>query len=140
MQLFAQILQAGWHDLLGLALIVAGIALAVQTLGIGPPKSGAAHILRAYRPAEWSARQRAHELTRPMDPTSQWHRLTAIAEKGFTQIELIGDLHARAAEELEAVDEALVRLLAEYTPGLTLPAQERDVLPAPTPTIQPLAA
>src|ERR1700694_3360811 len=105
MQLSAQILQAGWHDLLGLGLIVAGIALAVQTLGFGGPKPGVAHILRAYRPAEWSARQCAHEHTRPMDPTSQWQRLTAVAEKGFAQTELAARLHASAAAELEAVDE-----------------------------------
>jgi hypothetical protein len=140
MQLSTQILQGGWHDLLGLALIIAGIALAVQTLGFGRPKSGVAHILRAYRPAEWSARQCAHEHTRPMDPATQLQRLTAIAEKGFAQIELAAELHARAAEELEAADEALVRLLAEHTPGVSQPAPGHNVLPAPAPTAQPLAA
>src|SRR5258708_39270398 len=113
MQLSAQILHAGWHDLLGWALIVAGIALAVQTLGLGLPRPGAAQILRAYRPAEWSARQSAHERTRPMDLACQWQRVATIAETGFAQVEAISDLHARAAQELEAVDDALIRLLAD---------------------------
>jgi hypothetical protein len=140
MQLSAQILQAGWHDLLGWALIVAGIALAVQTLGFGRPRAGVAHILRAYRPAEWSARQSAHERVPPMDPASQLQRLTAIAERAFAQTHAIADLHARAAQELEAADDALVRLLADYAPGTMLPASQHEVAPAPTPIAEPLAA
>jgi hypothetical protein len=140
MQLSAQILQAGWHDLLGWALIVVGIALAVQTLGFGRPRSRVAHILRAYRPEEWLARQSAHERVPPMDPASQLQRLTAIAEKAFAQTQAIADQHARAAQELEAVDEALVRLLADYAPRTTLPASQHEVAPAPTPIAQPLAA
>jgi hypothetical protein len=140
MQLSAQILQAGWHDLLGWALIVVGIALAVQTLGFGRPRSRVAHILRAYRPEEWLARQSAHERVPPMDPASQLQRLTAIAEKAFAQTQAIADQHARAAQELEAVDEALVRLLADYAPRTTLPARQHEVAPAPTPIAQPLAA
>jgi hypothetical protein len=140
MQLSAQILQAGWHDPLGWALIVIGVALAVQTLGFGRPRAGVAHILRAYRPAEWSAHQSAHERVPPMDPASQLQRLTAIAEKAFAQTQAIADQHARAAQELEAVDEALVRLLADYAPRTTLPASQHEVAPAPTPIAQPLAA
>jgi hypothetical protein len=140
MQLSAQILQAGWQDLLGWASIAAGLALALQTLaGARRPKPSVAHILRAYRPAEWSARLSAHERVRPMDPASQVQRLTAIAEQGFTQVEVIAELHARAAQELEAVDEALVRLLADYAPGTMLPAPPRDA-PAPVPIAEPLAA
>jgi hypothetical protein len=140
MQLSAQILQAGWHDLLGWVLIVAGIALTVQTLGFGRPRPGVAHILRSYRPAEWSARQSAHERVRPMDPASQLQRLTAIAEKGFARVELVADMHARAAQELEAVDDALVRLLAEYAPGAMVPAHQSEVGPALAPITEPLAA
>jgi hypothetical protein len=140
MQLSAQIVQAGWHDLLGWALIVAGIALAAQTLGFGLPRPGAAHILRAYRPAEWSQRQAAHERTRPMDPARQWQRVAAIAERGFVQAEAAANLHARAAKELEAVDDALVRLLADFTPDAMLSVRQREVGPAPVPMTQPLAA
>jgi hypothetical protein len=140
MQLSAQILQVGWHDLLGWALIAAGIAVAVQTLGFGRQRPGVAHILRAYRPAEWSASQSAHERTRPMDPVRQLQRLTAIAERGFAQTEVIAALHARATQELEAVDDALVRLLADYAPSATLPALQHEVAPASAPVAEPLAA
>ena len=126
--------------LLGWALIVAGIALAVQTLGFGRPKSGVAHILRAYRPAEWSQRQTAHERTRPMDLTRQWQRVAAIAETGFARIEEVADLHARATEELEAVDDALLRLLADFTPDAMLSVRQREAGSDPAPVAQPLAA
>jgi hypothetical protein len=141
MQLSAQILQAGWRDLLGWASIVAGLAVAVQTLaGARRPRPGIARILRAYRPAEWSARLSAHERVRPMDPADQLQRLTAIAEKAFTQVEAAADLHARAAQELEAVDDALVRLLADHAAGAMVPARQREVAPAPAPIAEPLAA
>ena len=141
MQLSAQLLQTDWHVLLGSALIAAGIALAVQTLGgFRRPRPGAAHILRAYRPVEWSQRQSAHEQTRPMDLASQWQRVAAIAERGFVQVETIADLHARAAGELEAIDDALGRLLAEYAPGAMLSVPLGAVGPASAPTAQPLAA
>jgi len=142
MQLAAQFLQAGWHDLLGWALIAAGIALAAQTLGFGRRRPGAAHILRAYRPAEWSQRQSAHERTPPMDAATQWFKVVAFVERGFAQIEMTADLHARAAEELEAVDDALVRLLADHAPDSIVPVRQREVDPAPTPApiAQPLAA
>ena len=140
MQLSAQILQAGWYDLLGWALIVVGIALAVQTLVFVRPRSRVAHILRAYRPEEWLARQSAHERVPPMDQSSQLQRLTAIAEKAFTQTQAVADQHARAAQELEAADEALVRLLADFGPGTMLPASQHEVTPAPAPLAEPLAA
>ena len=140
MQLTVQMLQAGWHDLLGWVLIVAGIALAVQTLAYGRPSSGAAHILRAYRPAEWSARQSAHGRTRPMDPASQWQRVAAIAESGFAQVESVADLHTRAAQELEAVDDALIQLLADFKPDEIQSVRQREVGPAPKPIAEPLAA
>jgi hypothetical protein len=138
MQLFAQMLQAVWCDVLGWALIAAGLALAVHTLGFGQPKSGAAHILRAYRPVEWSQQhQSAHERTRPMDLSRQWLRVAAIAEMGIARIEGAADLHARATEELEAVDDALIRLLADFTPD-SLRQREAETLSAPA--AEPLAA
>ena len=139
MQLSAQILQNGWHVMLGWALIAIGIALAVQTLvGLRGPRSGAAHIMRAYRPAEWSASQSAHERTRPMDPASQLQRLTAIVERRFAKVEAITDMHARAAAEVEAVDAALGRLLADFTPDAILSVRQREADPARL--AEPLAA
>jgi hypothetical protein len=141
MQLFAQLLQADWHALLGSVLIVAAIALAVQTLGgFGRPRPGVVHILRAYRPAEWSQRQSAHEHTRPMDLATQWQRVAAIAERGFVLMETVGDLHARAAEELEAVDDALIRLLEDFTPDAIASVRQLEFDSASVPIAQPLAA
>jgi hypothetical protein len=140
MQLAVQIILAGWHDVLGWALIVAGIALAGQALGFIRPRPGVAHVLRTYRPVDWSRQQSAHERTRPMDPDSQWQRVVAVAERGFAQIELIADLHADAAQELEAADDALARLLAVFKPDEMLSIRQYPVDPAPTPIIQPLAA
>ena len=140
MQLFAQMLLAGWHDLLGWVAIVAGIALAVHTLGFGQPAAGAAHILRAYRPAEWSARQAAHERTRPLDPASQLERVVAVAESGFARIASVADLHALAAQELEAVDDAVMRLLEDFAPNTTLSISHGEVGPGPAPAAKPLAA
>src|SRR5882724_1649396 len=115
MQISAQIL-------LGWASIAAGITLAAHTLGLSPPRPRVAGILRSHRPAE----RPAHERVRPMDPAGELQRLTAIAESGFAQIELIAELHGRAAQELEAADDGLARLLAEYAPGATLPAPRRE--------------
>jgi hypothetical protein len=140
MQLSARILQAGLHDLTGWVLIAIGMALAVQALGFSRRRPGVAHILRSYRPAEWSARQFAHERVRPMDPDSQWRKLTSIAETGFVQAGSIADLHARAAQELEAVDDALVQLLADYAPGAALLDPPHEIAPAPAPVAEPLAA
>ena len=140
MQLFAQMLQTGWHDGLGWVLIVAGIAVAVQTLVFGRPRPGAAHILRSYRAAEWSQRQCAHERMPPMHPANQFQRVAAVAALGFARVEAAANLHARAARELEAVDDALIRLLADYRPDAMLSAQPHEVDPAPAPIAQPLAA
>ena len=140
MQLSAQLSQTAWHALLGWASIVVGLALAVQTLGFGRPRPGVAHLLRAYRPAEWSQRQSAHERTRPMDPARQWQRVVAIAEMGFARTEVVADLQARAAEELEAVDDALLHLLADFTPNEILSVRQREIDPASAPIAQPLAA
>ena len=140
MQLFAQMLQAVWCDVLGWALIAAGLTLAVHTLGFGRPKPGAAHILRAYRPVEWSQHQSAHERTRPMDLASQWQKVAAIAAMGIARIEGAADLHARATEELEAVDDALIRLLADFTPDAMLSLRQREAEMLPPPAAEPLAA
>jgi hypothetical protein len=142
MQFAAITSQVDWQELLGWAFIVAGLALAGGTLILARPNAGAAHILRAYRPAEWSARQSTHERVRPMDDAKQWERMVAIAEKGFIQVATIAELPARAAVELESVEDGLVQLLAEYKPGAALPLPEPKPLPAPppTPVAEPLAA
>jgi hypothetical protein len=144
MQFLEQLLNAGWHDLLGWTSIVAGLAVAAHALAFGRPKPGAAHIMRAYRPAEWSAWQSTHERIRPMDQVVQWERVAAIVERGFVQVEAIADLQVRAARELEAVDDGLIRLLAEYKPDAMRSIRQTKSLPAPAPapapSAEPLAA
>jgi hypothetical protein len=140
MQFLEQLLNTGWHDLLGWTSIVAGLAVAVHALAFSRPRPGAAHILRAYRPAEWSARQSTHERIRPMDQVVQWERVAAIVERGFVQVEAIADLQARAAQELEAVDDGLIRLLAEFKPDAMRSVRQVEPRPAPAPIAEPLAA
>lgn len=142
MQLAAMTLQAGWYESLGWMLIIAGLAVAAQTLSFWRPRPGAAHILRAYRPAEWSARQFTHQRVRPVDDAMQWERVTAIVEKGVAQVATIAELHVRAVSELESVDDGLLELLAEHKPDAALPLPEPKPLPAPPPApiAEPLAA
>lgn len=140
MQLSAQILQADWHVLLGWASIAAGLAVAAQALGLGRSRGATTHILRAYRPAEWSAHQSGRERVRPMDPARQVQRLVAIAESRVAQVGVVADLHARAAAEVEAVDDALVGLLADFTPDAIRSVRQRETADAPAPIAEPLAA
>jgi hypothetical protein len=140
MQFSALILHADWPLLVGSALIAGGIGLAVQTLRFGEPRPGVAHLLRAYRPAEWSRRQAAHERNRPMDQAIQLQRVLAIAETGFVRAEAVADLHARATHELEAVDDALIRLLAGFTPDAMQSIRQREADPDSLEIAEPLAA
>jgi hypothetical protein len=141
MQPAVQLLQAGWHDLVGWTLIVAAIALALHTLGHGRTRGRAAHILRAYRPADWRQRHGMHGRIRPMKGDHrQWQILETIAERGFAQAETAADLHARAAQELEAIDDALTGLLALYARASARPSQQPAGVPLPAPAPAPLAA
>jgi hypothetical protein len=134
MQPAVQLLQAGWHDLVGWMLIVSGTALALHTLGLGSTRGGAAHILRAYRPADWRQHRGAHRRIRPMKGDHHhWEMLEAIAERGFAQAETAADLHARAAQELEAVEDALSGLLAQYPPSSAPSSQQPVGAPLPAP-------
>ena len=137
MQPAVELLLAGWHSLAGWLLIVAGLALAVHALGFRGTRGGATHVLRAYRPAEWQ-RQSAHGRIRPMKGEQQWQKLTAIAKRGFAQAEAAAELHARARLELEAVEDAMIGLMAEHARGDAPPQRQRE--PAPLPAPAPLAA
>jgi len=139
MQPAVQLLQAGWHDLVGWMLIASGTALALHTLGLGSTRGGAAHILRAYRPADWRQHRGGNGRIRPMKGDHhQWEMLEAIAERDFAQAETAADLHARAAQELEAVEVALTGLLAQHPPASAPSSQQPAGVPLPAPA--PLAA
>ena len=139
MQSAVQLLQAGWHDLVGWTLIVAGTALGVHTLGLGRARRRAAHILRAYRAADWHQRHWTRGHMRAMHGDHQWQRLEAIAERGLTLAETAADLHTRAAQELQAIDDALTGLLAHYPQGAPS-SQHPDAAPLPASAPTPLAA
>ncbi|HKD56693.1 MAG TPA: hypothetical protein VKD45_04215, partial [Hyphomicrobiaceae bacterium] len=122
-------------------LIVGATALALHTLGHGRTRGRAAHILRAYRPADWRQRHGMHGRIRPMQGDHrQWQRLEAIAERGFAQAETAAYLHARAAQELEAIDDALTSLLALYALASAPSSQQPAGVPLPAPAPAPLAA
>jgi hypothetical protein len=141
MQSAVQLLQAGWHDLVGWMLIVGATALALHTLLHRRTRGRAAHILRAYRPADWRQRHGMHGRIRPMQGDHrQWQRLEAIAERGFAQAETAAYLHARAAQELEAIDDALTSLLALYALASAPSSQQPAGVPLPAPAPAPLAA
>ena len=141
MQLIVQGLQASWHAVLGSALIIAGIVLAAQTLAVSRgSRRNATRILRAYQAAEWSQGQFTYERTRPMDLAVQQARVAAIAAKGLLQIETVANLHGRAMDELEAVDEALIGLLAQLTPAELASIRQLQADEAAEPAAEPLAA
>ena len=126
-------------SLLGWLLIMAGLALAADALlDLRRPRRHVAYIQRAYRRADWSARQGSPDrATQPIDEATQWQRLAAIAEHSIAQAEQISALHARAIAELEAADEALIQLFAARD-------RQPSPLPAPAaisePAAQPVAA
>jgi hypothetical protein len=70
----------------------------------------------------------------------QWRKLTAIAERGFAQAEAAAELHARAQQELEAIEDAMIDLLAEHARGNPLAQRQRDTASLPASAPAPLAA
>src|SRR5262245_32288180 len=134
-----ELLQAGWHHLVGWMLIVSATALALDTLGLGRTRTDAAQILRVYRPADWRQRHGANGRMRLKGDRQQWRILEAIAERGIAQAETAADLHARAQHELDAVDDALMSLLAQHSQA-SAPSQQPAGLAIPAPAPAPRAA
>jgi hypothetical protein len=129
---------AGW------AFIIAGLALAVSTLAAnngpvlaGRPLKGVA----VLAPSETSSMRKMH-------PASEWQRLEDIAERGFSSIARLAELHARAVEAVAAAEIEANALLAEWSSayGAALdPPPAADIPPtadpeAPATAEQPLAA
>jgi hypothetical protein len=75
-----------------------------------------------------------------MKGEQQWRKLTAIAERGFAQAEAAAELHVRAQQELEAVEDAMINLLAEHARGNALPRPQHDSASVPASAPAPLAA
>ena len=132
MQFASQILQGSWTEPVGWLSIVAGLALAIWTLGKDSrPRLGPALGQLLRRPA------RRHSSSTDLD--TQWQRLADIVESGIARAETLPSLQARAVEAVEAADDATSRLLAELMPSEAA-ALPRGRDPEPTPAARPLAA
>jgi hypothetical protein len=130
MQFASQFLQGSWAEPVGWLSIVAGLALATWTLR----QSSRSRVGPAL--GQLLGRSQApHSSATDLD--NQWQRLTDIVESGIVRIEALPNLQARAAEAVEAADDATSRLFAD----LTLP--EAAALPPRRelePEAEPLAA
>jgi len=134
MQASMQILQNGWVEPVGWALIVTGLALASWTLRDDNwPRLGAAlgQLWRRFEPQPSSS----------PDLDCQWQQLAHIIESDILRAEALPSLQARAREAVEAADAAVRRLLAELMPAETAaPSKESEIAPTPAPTPRRLAA
>ena len=102
------VLQRNWTEPAGWALIVAGLGLAVWTLG----EKRRPRLLTALAgPSRRAGARHAHRI----DAASQWQRLVDIVEDGAARTASLVALHARAMEEVEAAHAQL----AECTAALT---------------------
>jgi len=133
MQFATHILQGGWTEPAGWALIVAGLALAAWTLLENDrPRRGPA--LGRRLPGPWTGRPAR------IDPGSEWQRLAAIVESAIARAETLPSLHARAVAEVEAADDAVSRLLSECATAAAALPPGQQTEPTPAPLAHPLAA
>src|SRR4249920_3224691 len=112
MQFASQISQVDWTQSVGWLSIIAGLALAIWTLGIDSrPRLGPAlgQLLRRPPPRHSSS----------SDLDTQWQRLAGIVESAIARAETLPDLQAHAVEAVEAADDAACRLFAELMPSVT---------------------
>ncbi len=127
-------------SLLGWVLIAGGLALAVHTLtAAAGPSPPVVDLARAPRPADREVRPPAPAAIPRFDAAWHWQRLVDIADLRLAQAETIAELHARAAAELHAAEQALRQLLDEW--GLEpAPELQPEPLGPLTPSPRPLAA
>jgi len=134
MQASMQMLQNGWVEPIGWALIVTGLALATWTLRESSRPRRALALAQLWRGAE-------PQPSSSPDLDRQWQQLAHIIESDILRAETLPHLQARAHEAVEAADAAVSRLLAELTPaGAAAPPKERETAPAPAPAPRRLAA
>ncbi len=140
MDFFALLQQGGAASLLGWVLIAGGLALAVHTLAAAAgPSPPVVDLARVPRPADREVRPPAPAATPRFDAAWHWQRLVDIADLRLAQAETIAELHARAAAELHAAEQALRQLLDEW--GLEPAAElQSEPLGPLTPSPRPLAA
>ena len=134
MQFASQILQGSWTEPVGWLSIIAGLALAIWTLG----KDSRPRLVPALGQL---LRRPAPRHSSSADLDSQWQRLADIVESGVARAETLPSLQARAVEAVEAADDATSRLLAELMPsGAAVVPPGRELEPTPAPAAEPLAA
>ena len=132
MQFASQILQVDWTESVGWLSIVAGLALAIWTLG----KGSRPRLVPAFGQLLRRSEARRSSST---DLDTQWQRLADIVESGIARAETLPSLQASAVEAVEAADDATSRLFAELMPSVAAalpPGRELE----PTPAAEPLAA
>ena len=135
MQLSTRILQGSWTEPAGWTLIVAGLVLALWTLGEKSRQRLRFAVARPQRLIEVGTET-------PAEPDSQWQRLVDIVEPSLARAEAVAEAQARAIEEIEAADALLAEYFALAKPSeVAAQPQERGVPePLVEPTDRPLAA
>jgi hypothetical protein len=140
MHVFALFQSGVAASLLGWALIAGGLALAAHTLAApAAPGRRVAQSPRAQGPADWEEHQPTLAAAPRLDAAGHWQRLVDIADMRLAQADTVVELHARAAAELQAAEEALRQLLDEWGEGAALAVQPEALAPS-GPGSSPLAA
>jgi hypothetical protein len=122
MQSSMPILQHNWSELLGWALVLAGLALATWTLAEERrPRQASSPKLKTLLAAPF-----ARGPDRRLDPDREWRQVVEIAERRFAAIENVAALQARAEDEVAAADRAATELLAHWTAFLAWQAGAGD--------------
>jgi hypothetical protein len=130
-----------WSELVGCALILAGLTLAIWAL------------TEKHRPRQASVPKLKTLLAVPcalgpdrqLDPDREWRQVVGIAERRFEAIDNVAALQARAQDEVAAADRAATELLAHWAAFLAWQAAAGDAAhldaePARESQPRPLAA
>ena len=138
MQLSAQITFGWLSELLGWALIVGGMSLALQTLGLRMPAVGLGRLAHLGNLANRVAPRRiaGHAAPERIYPTLHMDQIPADIDP--QRLEFVAHLHARALEELEAADDAFCTLLADLAPLVAVTRMATAAADAPLD--EPIAA
>ncbi|MGE0851450.1 MAG: hypothetical protein AB7O44_17805 [Hyphomicrobiaceae bacterium] len=145
MPVLAAVVPVDAATLAGWLLVVVGLMLAVETLGeVGWPWRPIGLLASTQAWLEWPRRRLSLMPTgagraRSIDSAAEIQRLRAIIVASFAKTDLVVGLHAAAAERLEAADDALLQLLADWGRTPTIHVL-RPALARPDPVAAPALA
>jgi hypothetical protein len=135
MHMLAPLLQSDWSAPMGWALIVVGIATALDALlDVQGPAWHLGYLWGVCRPTDRWAPTDAQEP--PAD--HRWPGPATIDARASTLGATVADLQARAAFQIDAAEAALAALLADHGSDIERLRQPRDMVR--TPAGEPLAA